>query len=224
MGRRGLKVSLKAKWIQWANRVIHAWLINIKGWCIYQWGWWNHELDHNSGPSHSILCALRAELNDCTGLSGRTIGTMQAVSFRGELVHWMSLPSLLYNGTKSRWSWQRLEIDLENILHDLPAQILHAHYCLLSFIPAFFFHFLPFGTSSTSLVSWFHDGAEMPIKPLAISRTASPICISVLGWLPEHHLLHMNYDGSISAVSTFHSIQLPIIIIIYFFWQTTLKF
>lgn len=52
----------------------------------------------------------------------------------------------------------------------------------------------------------------MPINRLAISRRASPICISLLGCLPEHHLLHMNYYGNITAVSTFHSIQRPIII------------
>ena len=52
----------------------------------------------------------------------------------------------------------------------------------------------------------------MPINHLVISQRASPICISLLGCLPEHLLLYMNYYQNITAVSTFHFIQLPIII------------
>lgn len=52
----------------------------------------------------------------------------------------------------------------------------------------------------------------MPISGTAISTRASPICIRRPGSLPEHQLQHMNYCPNITAVSTFLSIQLPIII------------
>lgn len=71
---------------------------------------------------------------------------------------------------------------------------------------------LPPQTISISFANGFHDGAEMPINCTAISTRASPICISQPGSFPEHHLQHMNYYPNITAVSTFLSIQLPIII------------
>lgn len=105
----------------------------------------------------------------------------------------------------------RLDTELENVtLVHLPS--FPVQHCSAPIIPLFVFNFPPFGTTPALFPSWSHDGAEMPIKRLAISRTASPIYISLLGCLPEHRLLHMNYYRSITAVSTFHSIQLPIII------------
>jgi len=71
---------------------------------------------------------------------------------------------------------------------------------------------LPAETVSISSAGWFRAGAELPTSRTAIGTRASPVCISQPGSFPEHHLQPMNYYPNITAVSTFLSIQLPIII------------
>lgn len=162
-------------------------------------------------------------------LISRTIGKKQLISSGGrslskwkkECIHRYMSP--LFNNLHVRFfsfeiiaenqdeRWLRLETELENVtlvcLPSFPAQ-----HCSAPIVPLLVFNFPPFGTTPILFPSWFHDGAEMPINRLANSRTASPIYISLLGCLPEHRLRHMNYYRRITAVSTFHSIQLPIII------------
>lgn len=174
------------------------------------------EADNN----HSVLCAPREGLIGCMDLINITIGKEQLISFwgragskwktewKGRVIFMRWFAFFFWNYSRRSGGWLSLETELERVtLVSLP-KLAH----LFPFTPLFLFGFPPFGSTSTSFVSWFHDGAEMPINRLAIRRRTSPIYISLLGRLPEHPLRHMNYYRNITAVSTFCSIQLPIII------------